>query len=1140
MQPGKNIPPPNPAAKADVDKIAAALRQAPADYAAFKAKAAASGGKVPVESGVIKAASKVVPADQKSGVAALRAAKPDLQIRFDSQTGAAVSIKAANLHTAGRVQALSRVGAAGAAAVAKPPLADVVGAASQDGLDTLQVYQGLLKIGDARQEFVRTASDTDSLGLTHVKYQQVYKGLPVWNKQVWVHLDPQGASYLVEGRTEPTPTVTTEPRITAQQAIDRMAADLGEARDPATELVVHVDGWDIARLAWHVTAWRKGERWHFFVDAFYGVILQRTCDTRYEAATGSGVDLLGTTDTFSAWHQDSDYYLLDASMPIHVGDPLLPNELGTGNLVVFDGQHQNPDSNMTAYFFSSTSPTAGWDAAGVSVLDHFRTITEYYKNTHSRSGIDNHSLNAIAFAHVGTNWDNAAWTGQVIVLGDGQEFLSLARGLDVIAHEYTHGVIEYSANFEYQFQSGALHEALADVFGCMIDRKNWTMGEDIVRSGPPLRDLANPHAGLDSAPATMDEYQNLSINDDLGGVHVNATIPGHAAYMMAEGLSNGIGRDKVEQIFYRALTMHMTSQSNFADCRSATIQSAQELYGAGTPEVQAVTDAWDAVKVTAATSGGGGGGGGAQIPPIQGPDGLVFLTYDNLANPRLAFTSQGTAYYVSPVSVSLTRSVVIFGGSQVLYVDALNNLREASLSPSDNYDVPVPGGSNVRTICGSKDGRYLAFTDTSMDNRLHLVDLHDAAGDKTFDLYMPSTDGGQTTSLLDHADVIDFDISNTHVVFDALNRFSVSGTAQDYTFWNVGILDIGTGNVTSAVSAQPQGVQVGNPCASSTQDWIIGVDVVDDTAGTCQTRVVNLQTNKTGLVAEQNNTVDLGWPAFNGDDTSVALQYGGAIVSVPIAAQSDGTVDGDFSKAGTLEPDAYFPRYYRTGQIGGKPHITLSSASLDFGDMEVGSSAQLVVTVGNTGNYPLTISGIALSGSSQFSHDGAPIEIAAGYEMGLTVTFAPTAAGTASAVLTIDSDDPDAAQTTIQLAGNAIDSTPSGGGDVTSNPRCFIATAAYGSSLEPHVVALRTFRDRYLLTSAPGCAFVAAYYRCSPPIAAFIAGHEGLRTLTRGVLTPVVLAVQYPEPAMAVFFALVGGGLSWRRRRVARRRQSLM
>jgi hypothetical protein len=89
---------------------------------------------------------------------------------------------------------------------------------------------------------------------------------------------------------------------------------------------------------------------------------------------------------------------------------------------------------------------------------------------------------------------------------------------------------------------------------------------------------------------------------------------------------------------------------------------------------------------------------------------------------------------------------------------------------------------------------------------------------------------------------------------------------------------------------------------------------------------------------------------------------------------------------------------------------------------------------------------------------------------------------------------------------------------------CFIATAAYGSPLEPHVLALRQFRDRYLQTTAPGRAFIRFYYRYSPPIAAVIAEHDWLRLLVRMLLTPLVLAIAFPLRAL-LLLALVAATL---------------
>jgi hypothetical protein len=100
----------------------------------------------------------------------------------------------------------------------------------------------------------------------------------------------------------------------------------------------------------------------------------------------------------------------------------------------------------------------------------------------------------------------------------------------------------------------------------------------------------------------------------------------------------------------------------------------------------------------------------------------------------------------------------------------------------------------------------------------------------------------------------------------------------------------------------------------------------------------------------------------------------------------------------------------------------------------------------------------------------------------------------------------------------------------TSSSSCFIATAAFGSTMAPDVVLLRQFRDNWLLTNAPGRAFVSFYYHVSPPMAAYIAGHEGLRTATRVVLTPLVFSIKHPLGAMVIIFLMVLAPVVYRRR----------
>jgi len=207
--------------------------------------------------------------------------------------------------------------------------------------------------------------------------------------------------------------------------------------------------------------------------------------------------------------------------------------------------------------------------------------------------------------------------------GDGITFNYFSSALDVVAHELTHGVTNFTSSLIYLNESGALNEAFSDVVGTSVEfffepagtgrkRAEWLNGEDLFYSfGRFVRSLENPAAAGDP-----DHYSKRCLppictpdeRGDNGGVHINSAIASHGFYLLVEGGTNrtsgisvpGLGRSRIERaekIFYRAFIFYLTPSSNFRAARAATLQAARDLYGAGSVEEQQVSEAWRAVGV---------------------------------------------------------------------------------------------------------------------------------------------------------------------------------------------------------------------------------------------------------------------------------------------------------------------------------------------------------------------------------------------------------------------------------------------------------------------------------------------------------------------------------------------------------------
>lgn len=476
----------------------------------------------------------------------------------------------------------------------------------------LDANRALLRLQNPDNDFALKTVSTDGLGLSHVKFGHTWRGIPVWPEEVIVHLNPQGFVYCFNGDFREIALDTAVPAVSASAA-----AATAETAHPcpagvrsAASLVVYAFLTDTPRLAWEVEltpARLHPYRFRVFVDAHTGAILNSVNEVPSGYATTSTGVLIHNSQsvTLNTWHDDDGYtYLVDASKPMFPGT-LDPATL-RGTLAAFDGSGGVAgaavirDPNGDNIFNDSIQVAAGGTAAY-----HMSRTWDYFRNTHNWNSADNAGGPILMMVNNVADPDNAtcADPNHFYFGSGGTSFYNLAAAVDVVAHEFTHGVTQSSCNLVYQYQPGALNESMSDVFGSALDN-NWLLAETVIRpetGAAALRNMADPHNGHAPGspfwqPAHMSEY--VSTTSDYGGVHLNNGIPNKAYYLAA----TAIGRAKAERIYFRALVHYFTQSTDFKGGRAGLEQAAVDLHGNGSAEHQAIQSAFDAVGITAGTA----------------------------------------------------------------------------------------------------------------------------------------------------------------------------------------------------------------------------------------------------------------------------------------------------------------------------------------------------------------------------------------------------------------------------------------------------------------------------------------------------------------------------------------------------------
>lgn len=438
----------------------------------------------------------------------------------------------------------------------------------ESALQSLCSVKSLIGLTDPFEELDWIATNDDGITLSYA-FCQMYNGYEVYGSSVTVNADPETGKTLALSATVTPLDVLQNIDFSNTVSIDEVKnkySDQFTVLDYSTVIYTMDSYENDPILAYVITT----EDSTMIVSAVSGEIIDSFTnlqDWGDYSTTGSGVNELGERVSFPVQFHQWDWYFFyqdDVQRRVFL--------------------HGDKSSVITHEF-----NTEWGDKTANSAYTNVIKVYDWYKSHLNRNSIDNRGMdinvNVHDYKHEGGK-DNAHWDGdnKEICFFDnsGGGIPTTAAGLDIIAHEMTHGVFQYvinqkrSVSFPYKDFTGSINEGYADVFGYLVDNDDWTMGEN----WKTLRSLSDPesynapsrmsspnYAGI-TASAGTDEYRR----QESHLVHTNSSLVYHAAYLMHQSEITG---NKLEKLWYNSMSQGYNSKSNFHTVRRNLIQAAK-------------------------------------------------------------------------------------------------------------------------------------------------------------------------------------------------------------------------------------------------------------------------------------------------------------------------------------------------------------------------------------------------------------------------------------------------------------------------------------------------------------------------------------------------------------------------------------